>query len=294
MQLNKIMFRTALAVSMAVGSVSAQQANNPYEIDVDASQLKLAAEDNGLVPYIVQVKGKSGVEKAQELGELLPAKQMVTKALNRYNAASDRMQSYTNALKSFHQQLAIEGGAAKVIYSYTHTFNGFSAKLTAAQAEALRNHPNIEGVWRDEVQQMATSNTPAFLGLTDSQEGLHTLGVKGEDVVIGIVDSGIWPEHPSFADDGSYAPLAGWGGSCDVGDDVAFSCNNKLIGARYFKNTFESVYAIQPGEFISPRDADNHGSHTSSTAAGNEGVSATVGGLIGSPSFGGTGGTSSG
>uniref|UniRef100_A0A486XQ39 Serine protease, subtilase family protein n=1 Tax=Rheinheimera sp. BAL341 TaxID=1708203 RepID=A0A486XQ39_9GAMM len=278
MHFNKIMSRTAIAVAMAVGSVSAQQANNPYEVEIDASQLQLAAEEIGLAPYIVQVKGKSGIEKAQELGELIPAKQNVTKALNRYNASSARLQSYTNALKAFHQQLASENGAAKVIYSYTHTFNGFSAKLTAAQAEALRNHPNVAGVWRDEAQQMTTSNTPAFLGLTGEPDGLHTLGVKGEDVVIGVVDSGIWPEHPSFADDGSYAPLPGWGGTCDTGEDATFSCNNKLIGARYFKSTFESVYAIQPGEFISPRDADNHGTHVASTAGGNEGVTAVFNG----------------
>jgi subtilisin family serine protease len=278
MQFNKIISRTAVAVAMAVGTVSAQQANSPYQINVDAGQLTLAAADTAPAPYIVQVKGKSGIEKAQELGELLPARQSVTKALNRYNASSARMQNYTSSLKAFHQHLASSTGAAEVMYSYTHTFNGFAAKLTPAQAEALRNHPNVAGVWRDEAQQMTTSNTPAFLGLTQSPEGLHTLGVKGEDVVIGVVDSGIWPEHPSFADDGSYAPLPGWAGSCDVGEDTEFSCNNKLIGARYYKNTFESVYELQPGEFVSPRDADNHGTHVASTAGGNEGVTAVFNG----------------
>ncbi|GAB58145.1 S8 family serine peptidase [Rheinheimera nanhaiensis] len=278
MQFNKMVSKTAVAVAMAVGTVSAQQANSPYQINVDAGQLTLAAADTAPAPYIVQVKGKSGIEKAQELGELLPARQSVTKALNRYNASSARMQNYTSSLKAFHQHLASSTGAAEVMYSYTHTFNGFAARLTPAQAEALRNHPNVAGVWRDEAQQMTTSNTPAFLGLTQSPEGLHTLGVKGEDVVIGVVDSGIWPEHPSFADDGSYAPLPGWAGSCDVGEDTEFSCNNKLIGARYYKNTFESVYDLQPGEFVSPRDADNHGTHVASTAGGNEGVTAVFNG----------------
>lgn len=278
MQLNNIISKTAVAVAMAIGTVSAQQANSPYQINIDAGQLRLAAADTAPAPYIVQVKGKSGIEKAQELGELLPARQSVTKALNRYNASSARMQNYTSSLKAFHQHLASSTGATEVMYSYTHTFNGFAAKLTPAQAEALRNHPNVAGVWRDEAQQMTTSNTPAFLGLTQGPDGLHTLGVKGEDVVIGVVDSGIWPEHPSFADDGSYAPLPGWAGTCDVGEDTEFSCNNKLIGARYYKNTFESVYELQPGEFVSPRDADNHGTHVASTAGGNEGVTAVFNG----------------
>lgn len=278
MQFNLFMSGTACAVALALGAVSADAIASSYQIEVDRTIVQQAADDTTPVPYIVQVKGKSGVEKAEELGELLPAAESVTVGLNRYNAASARMKSYTNGLKHFHQQLAAQSGSAKLLYSYTHTFNGFAANMTAAQAEALRNHPNVAGVWRDEAQQLTTSNTPAFLGLTTGPDGLHVQGVKGEGVVIGVVDSGIWPEHPSFADDGSYAPLPGWGGTCDSGEDAAFSCNNKLIGARYYKASFESVYQLQPGEFVSPRDADNHGTHVASTAAGNEGVTAVLNG----------------
>lgn len=279
MQFNRLTCRTSLAFAIALGmtvSAASQAAN--YEISVDRSQLAQAADNIDEVPYIVQVKGKSGVEKAEELGELLPTAQFVSVGLNRYNANSARILSYTSSLKSFHQQLAAQSGSGDILYSYTHTFNGFSTKMTAAQAETLRNHPNISGVWRDEAQQLSTSNTPAFLGLTTGPDGLHVQGIKGEGVVIGVIDSGIWPEHPSFADDGNYAPIAGWTGICDSGEDVSFSCNNKVIGARYYKDSFESVYQIQPGEFISPRDADNHGSHTASTAGGNEGVTAIFNG----------------
>lgn len=279
MRFNKVMTRTALAVAVAVGAIHANAVSNPYEVTIDPNQLRQAADESSeAVPYIVQVKGKSGVERAEELGELLPARQSVTQGLNRYNAASSRLQSYTNSLKAFHQELAAQTGSVEIMYSYTHTFNGFSAKMTPAQAEAMRSLPHVVGVWRDEAQQVTTANTPAFLGLTDAQEGLHALGVKGENIVIGIVDTGIWPEHPSFADDGSYGPLAGWNGVCDAGEDENFACNNKMIGARYYKNTFESVYRLQPGEFVSPRDADNHGTHVASTAGGNEGVTAVFNG----------------
>lgn len=275
---NNFMSATACAVTLAITGFHTGAMANNYQVEIDRTALQQAGEDTAAVPYIVQVKGKSGVEKAEEFGELLPAAQSVAVGLNRYNAASARMQSYTNGLKHFHQQLAAQSGSGKVMYSYTHTFNGFSAKMTAAQAEAMRNHPNVAGVWRDEAQQLTTSNTPAFLGLTTGPDGLHVQGIKGEGVVIGVVDSGIWPEHPSFADDGSYGPLPGWAGTCDSGEDAAFSCNNKLIGARYYKESFESVYQLQPGEFVSPRDADNHGTHVASTAGGNEGVTAVLNG----------------
>jgi subtilisin family serine protease len=278
MRFNRLISRTAIAVAVAVGSSQSLVLADEYQVSIDRNLLQQGAEETAQQPYIVQMKGKTGVEKADELGELIPAKQTVTRGLNRYNSGSARVQAYTSNLKALHRNLASSNGIGSVIYSYTHTFNGFSAKMSAAQAEALRNHPNVAGVWRDEAQQLTTSNTPAFLGLTSGSDGLHNLGVKGEDVVIGIVDSGIWPEHPSFADDGSYGALPGWNGVCDSGEDAAFSCNNKLIGARYYNDSFKSVYDIQPGEFISPRDADNHGTHVASTAGGNAGVTAVFNG----------------
>ncbi|MDX3775159.1 S8 family serine peptidase [Chromatiaceae bacterium AAb-1] len=274
MRFNRFTSRTVLAAAVSAVCYTAAVAANGYEVSVDTSLLTSSEPAQASAPYIVQVKGVTGIEKAAELGELQPARQLVRRTLNQYNAASPQVAAYTQRLKQFHNELAAQA-AGSVLHSYTHTFNGFSAKLTAAQAEKLKRHPDVVGVWQDKPEQITTANTPEFLGL-NGPDGQHTLGIKGEDVVIGIVDTGIWPEHPSFADDGSYTPLEGWNGSCDVGEDENFVCNNKLIGARYYKNTFESVYALQPGEFVSPRDADNHGSHVAGTAGGNEGVTALL------------------
>jgi hypothetical protein len=63
-------------------------------------------------------------------------------------------------------------------------------------------------------------------------------------VIVGVIDTGIWPEHPSFADDGTYPDLpitpenTPENPLCNFGDithnlyDAPFTCNNKLIGAR--------------------------------------------------------------
>ena len=58
----------------------------------------------------------------------------------------------------------------------------------------------------DVMRYKQTDNTPTFLGLTDAG-GAWLKGYTGENVVVGVIDSGIWPEHPSFADDGSYGSL---------------------------------------------------------------------------------------
>lgn len=272
----QVKHRTTLLALAIAAACSTSAFASKFEVTVDRTKLSTNAAGQQMGTYIVQLNGKSGIEKAAELGELTPNSQLVGAALNQYNSTSPAILAHNKDLLKLQTKLASQFSTG-MLYSYTHTFNGFSARMSAEQASQLRLQPGVVGVWEDKAEQVDTSNTIRQLGLTGSN-GQHTNGIKGDGIVIGVIDTGIWPEHPSFADDGSYSPLENWNGTCDVGEEANFACNNKLIGARYFKETFESVYAIQPGEFISPRDADNHGSHTASTAAGNEGVAASIGG----------------
>ena len=127
-----------------------------------------------------------------------------------------------------------------------------------------------------------TESSPEFLGLTGPAEP-WARGIKGEDVVIGILDSGIWPEHPSFADDGSYDTLDDYTDlPCTFGNtehnpmDDPFDCNNKLLGARNVLDTYRALVGFEEDEFDSARDSSGHGTHTASTAGGNEGVPASL------------------
>jgi hypothetical protein len=181
-------------------------------------------------------------------------------------------------------------GGGKKLYSYGYVFNGFAAELTEAQAQQLGQTAGVLAVTKDEIRKMDTASTPAFLGLTGST-GFWATKAKGEGVVIGIVDSGIWPEHPSFSDrtdvngngtkDGKlgYQQIPGWHGKCTPGEAFnASNCNQKLIGAQFFNAGFggnAGIKASFPYEFNSPRDADGHGSHTASTSGGNANVAAT-------------------
>jgi Subtilase family/Fibronectin type-III domain/Peptidase inhibitor I9/PA domain len=189
---------------------------------------------------------------------------------------------------------ALDRVGGRKVYDYRYSFNGFAAELTEAQAQVLRSVAGVVAVTKDELRTVDTSSTPTFLGLT-APGGLWEVlgGVKsaGENVIIGVVDSGIWPESLSFTDrtgpngsatqDGklSYRHLPGWHGHCIEGE--AFpedSCNQKLIGARYFNEAWggdEGIEAERPWEFTSPRDYNGHGTHTSSTAGGNSGVVTT-------------------
>ncbi|MBO0843304.1 MAG: S8 family serine peptidase, partial [Nocardioides sp.] len=123
-----------------------------------------------------------------------------------------------------------------------------------------------------------------FLGLTGKGEA-YDEGIDGSGVLVGVVDTGIWPEHPSFADDGSYPEAPDLGpNSCQFGnsaanpDDAAFTCNNKLVGARDETATYRSQVGADPDEFQSARDDEGHGTHTASTTAGDSNVKAYIGG----------------
>ncbi|XP_019461924.1 PREDICTED: subtilisin-like protease SBT5.3 isoform X2 [Lupinus angustifolius] len=91
----------------------------------------------------------------------------------------------------------------------------------------------------------------------------------GEGVIIGNLDTGVWPESKSFSEEGLGPIPSKWKGICDNGADSDFHCNRKLIGARYFNKGYASVTGPLNSSFDSPRDNEGHGSHTLSTAGGN-------------------------
>lgn len=205
----------------------------------------------------------------------------------------------TGAVKRYRDKLtksqdaAIASVGAEKIYNYTVAFNGFAAVMTGADAAELAAQDDVLSVWKDEIRQPATDNSPEFLGLTDPTSGLWAAeGLLGEDVVIGVIDTGIWPEHPSFADQVNLSDAPGssgkrnlaygpapsdWYGSCQSGQQFSQDdCNNKLIGAKYFKDGFTNNSIKIIGDYLSARDADGHGTHTASTAGGNAGVEASI------------------
>ncbi|NUO89802.1 MAG: S8 family serine peptidase [Dermatophilaceae bacterium] len=203
---------------------------------------------------------------------------------------------WADNLKSKHGNALRTVGATSRLYDYAYTYNGFAARLTGTQAKALRSTAGVLAVTKQQTYTIDTSTTPGFLGLTDKGGLWEQLGGTkgaGEGIVIGDIDSGIWPESLSFADrvdaNGvptraatgklAYQQIPGWNAKCQNGEQWNNSlCNQKLIGARYFNEGQGGDAGIdrdRPWEFNSPRDYNSHGTHTASTAGGNFGVPVT-------------------
>ncbi|GMN36849.1 hypothetical protein TIFTF001_006345 [Ficus carica] len=160
---------------------------------------------------------------------------------------------------------------SKLLYSYHLSINGFSASLSPFQASLLRHIPGVLSVVPDQPRHLHTTRTYRFLGLADNF-GLWPNSDYADDVVIGVLDTGIWPERPSFSDEGLSPVPSGWKGICETGNDFpASACNRKIIGARVFNKGYLAALGTpidESKESNSPRDTEGHGTHTASTAAG--------------------------
>lgn len=203
-----------------------------------------------------------------------------------FNAASKAVVKYRGYLKAKHNRLLTKVGAT-AYHDYTVALNGFAAHLTAKQAATLAKQPGVLAVQKDALRHPdadGTNRSWEFFGLDDEQTGLWNKvgGEKnaGKGVIVGVIDTGIWPESPSFAGkqikrdrhgltiDGQ-GIRSSWMGTCQAGEQWNVkNCNSKIIGARYFLDGFGKK-SIAKSDYLSPRDGNGHGSHTSSTAAGN-------------------------
>ncbi|KAI8569933.1 hypothetical protein RHMOL_Rhmol02G0316400 [Rhododendron molle] len=184
---------------------------------------------------------------------------------------------------SHHDMLSAVVGSKEVasksmVYSYKHGFSGFAAKLTESQAQRLAEFPGVIRVIPNSLHKLQTTRSWDYLGLSSATHNnlLHE-SKMGDGVIIGVFDTGIWPESQVFDDEG-FGPIPStWKGVCESGQrfNATSHCNRKVIGARWFVNGFLAEYG-QPlntsgdQEYLSPRDANGHGTHVSSTAAGSQ------------------------
>ncbi|KAL3840470.1 hypothetical protein ACJIZ3_025061 [Penstemon smallii] len=183
----------------------------------------------------------------------------------------DHVQWYGSSLKSVSE-------SANMLYTYNSVIHGYSVRLTREEATLLEDQQGILLVQEDVKYELHTTRSPEFLGLLNTDASLPESTTR-TDVIIGVLDTGVWPETSGFNDKGLGPVPSGWKGACEVGTNFSSSsCNRKLIGARFFSQGYEAEFGPidETSESKSPRDDDGHGTHTSTTAAGSTVVGASL------------------
>ncbi|XP_010272631.1 PREDICTED: subtilisin-like protease SBT1.3 [Nelumbo nucifera] len=162
--------------------------------------------------------------------------------------------------------------AQRMMYSYETAFHGFAARLSEEEAERMEEGLGVLGVFPETVYHLHTTRSPMFLGLeTEDSTSVWSDALTDHDVIVGVLDTGIWPESPSFNDTGMSPVPPRWKGACETGRGFTkHNCNRKIVGARIFYRGYEAASGKinEQDEYKSPRDEDGHGTHTAATVAG--------------------------
>ncbi|KAJ4832193.1 hypothetical protein Tsubulata_009018 [Turnera subulata] len=146
-----------------------------------------------------------------------------------------------------------------LIHSYGRSFDAFAAHLSPKEVKRLKENENVVSVFPSTIRKLRTTRSWDFIGMPLTVKRSPQIE---SDIIVGVFDSGVYINAPSFDDKGFGPPPSKWKGVCQTGGNFT-GCNNKVIGAK--------VYNIEPtmlDPHPSPADYNGHGTHTSSTVAG--------------------------
>jgi subtilisin family serine protease len=204
------------------------------------------------------------------------------------SAAEKRYESYLAGRESsIVKDLTGKIPGASVRQRLRTVYGGVAATVPANKIGELLKVPGVAAVQQDQRHVALTDASPSFIGATSLYPQLGGDRNAGKGILIADLDTGAWPEHPSFADQGNLgtppAKADGTPRACEFGDNPltpqtdVFQCNNKLISGEAFLDTYNA--AVGDNTYLNARDEGGHGTHTASTATGDVVTSAPVFGV---------------
>jgi hypothetical protein len=196
-------------------------------------------------------------------------------ATRRYRARVDRR------LTRFAARLHAIAPAGRVTRLLDLVYGGVAALVPGNRIARLARLPGVRAVQRDHLRRTQGLTPDQLIGAAGLSQGVGGPAFAGAGTLVAVVDSGLWPEHPSFADPGLPAPTPTRSGAprpCNFGS--GFTCNNKVVGGDVFLATYKAMLGLGGEPYpTSARDGDGHGTLVASVAAGDPIASAPVGGI---------------
>ncbi|MEL7387013.1 MAG: S8 family serine peptidase [Pseudomonadota bacterium] len=260
--------------------------NDGLNVQVNGQKSKFNAEGlDGEHVYIVTLRENSVALEARNfespLARTMKA-QGVSKVFEQGQPAIAAVTEYQNKLLSKQQTVmstvTAVTGRTEMRRQFTKALNGFSVKMTEQEARRVAELGSVATVMRSKNYDLLSDEGPKHIGADQIWNGSSVpsgIKGKGEGQIVGIIDTGINTDHPSFAAVGGdgYEHQNPFGDGVYVGDCVEepeeIQCNNKLIGVRSYDVITDVYDAMIPGWPAIGEDYGGHGSHVASTAAGN-------------------------
>ncbi|HRQ65483.1 MAG TPA: S8 family serine peptidase, partial [Xanthomonadaceae bacterium] len=241
---------------------------------VEAPYYVVVLNEAPLASYRGEVAGLAAPGRIAHLGGRLDVRSPASLAYVNY--LRDRQESF---LQSVTQRT---GRTPELLDSFQHALNAVVLVADLATAQAIADMPEVAFVDPGRDLELLTDAGPTWIGAPAIWDGSGTgplPGTQGEGVVVGIIDSGINFEHPSFAtmDADGYTHSNPFGsgnyiGLCAAGEIDEGRCTDKLIGAYDFVYDVCVATNCSGGAWDDSPSADDnsgHGTHVASTAAGN-------------------------
>jgi len=270
--------RTALAACVIVAILSSNAlARQDDGATINTSILLIQFHEQPLSKYSGGIDGLEATSRAASGHKLDPRSPESLEYLAWLRARQDEHLAAISARV---------GRQVDVIFRYDVLMNGVAIRAEGNDYSRIKVMGQVKAIGYDRNYPLNTDRGPQWIGAPGVWDGSETGGLgstRGEGIVVGDLDTGVNFGHPSYSDnpdDGhNYVNPNGSGnflGWCNPGHpdfDPAYTCNDKLIGAWDYADAVSGI------ETDGPVDDDGHGSHTSSTAAGNTLSSPAISGV---------------
>ncbi|WP_153912639.1 S8 family serine peptidase [Shewanella sp. TC10] len=268
--------KLSLAISAALLSsasfANTEMTGSKYDLEILSidQHKKPAVKLNSITtPQRFIVELSSPAVAAYQGGTANLAATAVSSKNTKLNVQSSAVQNYASYLateqKAFSNALNSVSANSKVERQFKTLFNGVTVAGQNLTVEQLMAIPGVKSVYPETMYNISMDASLEVINTDAMWETVSGMENAGKGIRVAIIDGGIRPENPMFADEGFEAPM----GAMPTDDycsttDEAF-CNNKLIVARWSQPTFE----VCADEYMSPLGFGGHGTHVAGTAVGN-------------------------
>ena len=171
------------------------------------------------------------------------------------STAARQYQSYLAQQRTSHldaMQRAL-GRGLEIHHTYDVTRNGVSVSMSHEEAQLVAQLPGVQSVAPVGLYETQTFRGPSFIGADTIWDGTAiptwATQTRGQGIKVGIIDTGTYIGHPSFANDAS--------------------CGFSEATPKLFPRDCTTNNGTQCTGTLPNADVNSHGVHVGSTAAGN-------------------------